>query len=145
MAKEIHFELRKVEKEIGISEIEPIEEEIKKFCEIIDDNNPVYFDRSIFPPGYIMNLTNRVIQEVFIKIGPKFISEIRGVIHVSSEVKFFKVMKMNQNYIITIETSQPIEKEGKMGNYFSIVFKTSILNKENEICAIDNHEFFFKL
>ena len=145
LVEDLLVALKKAEKEIGIIEIEPIEEEIKKFCLIIDDNNPIYFTKSIFPPGYIMNLTNRVIQEVFINIGPAFISKIRGIIHVGSEVKFMKVMSMEQNYKIKIETSEPIEKKGKKGSYYSIIFKTSILDQKDEVCAIDDHDFFFKL
>ena len=145
LAKELHMELKKAEQEIGIREVDPIEEEIKKFCEIIEDNNSIYFIKMIFPPGYIMNLTNRVIQEVFIKIGPFFISKIKGVIHVGSEVNILKVMSMKQNYKIKIETSEPVEKMGKKGKYYSIIFKTSILDKNNDVCVIDNHDFFFKL
>jgi len=145
LANALYKELKKAEKEVGIKEIEPIKEEIKKFCDIIDDSNPIYFEKSIFPPGYIMNLTNRVIQDVFIKIGPAFISKIKGVIHISSEVKLLKVMSLDQIYKISIETSRPIEKTGKKGNYYSVIFKTSILDDNDNICAIDNHEFFFKL
>ena len=145
LAKELQVKLKEVEKEIGTKEIAPIKEEIRKFCEIIDDNNPIYFEKSIFPPGYIMNLTNRVIQDVFIKIGPAFISKIRGVIHISSEVKLMEVMSLDQKYKISIETSTPIEKTGKKGNYYSVIFKTSIMNENDNVCAIDNHEFFFKL
>jgi len=145
LADDLYDELKRVEREIGIKEIEPIKEEIKKFCEIIDDKNPIYFEKSIFPPGYIMNLTNRVIQEVFIKIGPHFFSKIKGVIHISSKVKLVKVMSLDQNYKVTIQTSTPIEKTGKKGKYYSIIFKTLIMDKKDDICAIDNHEFFFKL
>ena len=148
MAEELHHALKKVEEEIGFEEIAPIEKEIQKFCEIIDDNNPAYFTEGIFPPGYVMNLTNRVIQKVFIKIGPLFMgknSKIKGLIHVGSVVEFLKPMPLNKKYKIKIETSEPKEKTGKKGTYYAVVFKTIIVDENDAIYALDYHDFFFKL
>ena len=145
VVKELDEALKNATDEIGWDEIEPIEKELIKFCELIDDNNPAYFKGDVFPPGYLINLTNRVIQKVFIKIGPMFISKIRGLIHVNSEVEFLKPMTMNQKYKVRIETTEPVEKTGKMGVYYEVIFKTSILNEKEELCAVDNHDFFFKL
>lgn len=145
LINDLHLALKQAEKDIGIIEIEPLEDEIKKLCEIIEDNNKIYFEKSLFPPGYIMNLTNRVIQDVFFKIGPLFISKIKGLIHVGSEVKYLKLMSLKHSYKIKLEFSRPIEKRGKEGIYYSIIFKTSILDGNNDVCAIDDHDFFFKL
>ena len=145
LVDDLHLALKQVEKEIGIIKIEPLEDEIKRFCEIIEDDNPIYFKESLFPPGYIMNLTNRVIQDVFFKIGPLFISRIKGLIHVGSKVKYLKPMSLKHSYKIKLEFSSPIEKRGKEGIYYSIIFKTSIFDGNNDVCAIDDHDFFFKL
>lgn len=145
VVKELDEALKNATAEIGLDEIEPLEKELLKFCELIDDNNPAYFKGDVFPPGYLMNLTNRVIQKVFIKIGPLFISKIRGLIHVNSDVEFLKPMSMNEKYKVQIETTEPIEKKGKMGTYFDVIFKTKILDRRDELCAVDNHDFFFKL
>jgi len=142
---ELNEALKKAETKIGIEDIEPIEAEIKTFCEIIDDINPIYLKQKVFPPGYIMNLTNRVIQKVFIEIGPLFISRIRGLIHVGSEVDFFRPMPLKKKYKIKIETSIPVEKKGKMGNYYSVIFKTLIFDEDENLYAVDHHNFFFKL
>ena len=100
LSEELHEKLKIVEKEIGIREIEPFEEEIKEFCDIIDDNNPLYFKKSIFPPGYIMNLTNRVIQEVFIKIG-----------HITGRTRRTGIREVS-----SYEDQYRIQKKGRSGN-----------------------------
>ena len=145
MAKELEIVLKKAEGQIGIQKIDSIEEEIKNFCEIVGDNNAIYFDQDIFPPGYIMNLTNRVVQQIFMIIGPKFIAKVKGVIHVSSEVKLLEPMPLKIKYFVKINTSQPEKKEGKKGDYYSVTFKTTIYDEKNKTYAIDNHVFFFKL
>lgn len=145
LANEIHLELKKAEEEIGTIEINPIGEEIRKFCQIIDDENPIYLQEGIFPPGYIMNLNNRVIQEVFIRILPLFASRIRGIIHAGSEVEFIREMSLKNMYRIRIETSVPVKKNGKMGEYYTIMFKTIMSDEMDEVCAIDHHNFFFRL
>lgn len=144
-ARELHEALQKATTEIGTESINPIKKEIRKFCSIIGDNNPIYFEENIFPPGYIMNLTNRVIQKIFFKIAPFFRSKIKGLIHVGSEVEFIKSMPLDQNYKIRIKTSKPVKKKGKMGAYYAILFETEIFDETNEKCAIDHHNFFFKL
>ncbi len=145
VVKELDDALKNATDEIGLAEIEPLEKELIKFCELIDDNNPEYFKGDVFPPGYLMNLTNRVIQKVFIKIGPLFVSKVRGLIHVNSDVEFLKPMSMNEKYKVKIETTEPVEKKGKMGVYYDVIFKTKIFNEKDELCAVDNHDFFFKL
>lgn len=155
LVKELHESLKKAENELGIVIVEPDLKEIGKFCEIINEDSSIYFNESnvgeidsssmVMPPGYVMNLTNRVIQKIFIKIGPMFISKIRGLIHVSSEVEFFKPLQMGNKYGISIETSKPIEKVGKKGTYYSVIFKTTIKDENSELCALDDHNFFFKL
>ena len=143
VAEELHQTLKKVEKEVGLEPVKIDRKEIIKFNELIDDKTS--FD-ILIPPGYVMNVTNRVIQQVFIKIGPLFISKIRGLIHVNSEVEFYKPMPIENKYRIKIETTVPIEKTGKMGTYYSVIFNTSIFDEKGEDrYALDKHEFFFKL
>jgi hypothetical protein len=145
IAKELYDTLKSAEKEVGIKEIEPNEEKIRAFCKLIDDDNPLYFDNHIFPPGYIMNLSNIVLTPIILKTVPLLQSKISGYIHVNSEVEFIKTMPMKKTYKIEIVSSEPVEKEGKKANYLSVIFKTTISDKNNEIYAIDNHHFFFRL
>ena len=145
LVKEIDAALNEATETIGFQEIKPIQKELIKFCKLIGDENPLYFENDVFPPGYLMNLTNRVIQKIFIQIGPLFIDKIRGLIHVNSEVAFLRPMTMNQSYHVKIETTEPVKKEGKMGIYYEVIFQTSIFNGKHELCATDNHDFFFKL
>ena len=142
--KELNDALKNATNEIGLDEIKPVKKELIKFCELIDDNNPDYFKGDIFPPGYVMNLTNRVIQKVFLKIVPMFINKIKGLIHVNSEVEFLRPMSMNKKYKVKIETTEPVKKTGKKGVYYEVIFKTSIFDDE-DLCATDDHNFFFKL
>ena len=143
LVEELHQSLKKVEKEVGSEPIKIERRDILKFNELIDDKTPF---GDLIPPGYIMNMTNQVITQIFIKIGPLFISKIRGLIHVNSEVEFFKPMAIKNKYKITIETTQPIEKTGKMGNYYSVVFNTSVFDEQDkELYALDKHEFFLKI
>ncbi len=155
LIQELSDTLKKVEKEVGIETVLLKEKEVYSFCELIGDANPLYFndesakkagfDGKIIPPGYIMNLTNRVIQKIFIKIGPLFISKIRGLIHASSDVQYFKIMALNKKYKVVIETENPNEKTGAKGTYYSIIFKSSVFDENDELCAVDYHNFFFKL
>jgi len=145
IAKELYEILKKAEKEIGIKEVQPDEKEIKTFSKLIDDENPLYFDKYVFPPGYIMNLSNRVLAPIILRTHPLLQSKLSGYIHVKSEVEFFKPMPMKKTYKIEIVSSEPVEKRGKKGKYLSVIFKTTIRDKEKEIFAIDNHHFFFRL
>ena len=141
--QELYQVFQKAEKEAGAEIVEINAEEIVKFNNIIGDDQPIY---DIIPPGYIMNITNRVIQRLFFKIIPLIVSEIKGFIHASSDVEFNKPIPLKNRYRIKIETQAPAEKKGITGNYYSFIFNTSILDETGEeIHAIDNHEFFFKL
>ncbi|MBD3229399.1 MAG: hypothetical protein GF329_14535 [Candidatus Lokiarchaeota archaeon] len=148
--------LDEIIKDIGIRELIINEKEIIKFCELINDNNEIYYNNSeakksgfegkLVPPGYIMNLTNPYIQKIFIKGGAEFFPGlIKGVIHVGSKIKYFKPMIMDKKFKIKIENSEPVEKSGEKGSYYSVIIKLSILDQEDTVYAIDNHEFFFKL
>lgn len=141
--QELYQAFKNVEKEVGTEIVEINAEEIVKFNRIVGDDKSIY---EFIPPEYIMNFTNRVIQKLFLKIIPSIIHEIRGFIHVSSEVEFIKPMPLKNRYTIKIETQAPAEKKGKTGSYYSFIFNTSILDETyEEVHAIDKHEFFFKL
>jgi len=148
--------IKEVIGEMGTQEIDIDEREINKFCELIDDNNSIYLDDAVaiktgykgrlIPPGYFMSITNRAISQFFIIIGPEFYQKFAtGVIHTSSEVEFYSPMLLNKKYKVKIDLTEPVKKTGKKGTYYSIVFKTSILDENDTIYAIDNHEFFIKL
>ena len=64
----------------------------------------------------------------------------------SSEVEFFKPMPLENKYKIKIETTEPVEKKGKLGTYYSVIFNTSVLDETGEdLYALEKHDFFFKL
>ncbi|TFF96224.1 MAG: hypothetical protein EU544_01095 [Promethearchaeota archaeon] len=143
LAEELHSTLKKVEKKQGTEIVRLKDKEVRKFCELIHDTG---YDGKFIPPGYIMNLTNRVIQKIFLEIGPLFISKIRGLIHVNSKVEFHEVMPLDKEYKISIETSKPLKKEGKKGTYYSIIFTTKVWDTNgSKLFAVDHHDFFFKL
>jgi hypothetical protein len=149
--------INEILEELGISEVYIDEKEIKKFCDLIQDDNLLYHSKlaaqergygdKLVPPGYMMNLTNPVTQEIFIKGGPDFFPGlIKGVIHVGSVVSYYKPMLVNNKYYIKIEITNPvILKRGSKGDYYSIIFGLSILDEDESVYAVDNHEFFFKL
>lgn len=148
--------LSKAGEKVGTEIITPNPKKIMKFCDLVGDANPLYYidnleeysegDKPIVPPGYLMNLTNQVIQKMFLEIGPLFISTIKGLIHVNSEVEFFHPLYIGQQYQIAITTHDPIEKNGEKGKYYSIIFETSVSDPESrKLCVIDFHNFFFKL
>ena len=155
LEQSLHLALQEAESEFDFAPLDVKEKEIETFCSIINDFNPVYHDSEaaklsgfkgkIIPPGYIMSLATQIIYKIFIKIGPLFASKIRGVIHVSSEVEYFKPMPIENTYKISIKTSVPKKKEGSKGNYYKIFFKTFVYDDIKEITAIDNHLFFLKI
>jgi len=141
--QELYQAFKKAEKEAGAEIVDINAEEIVKFNNIIGDDQPIY---DIIPPGYIMNITNRVIQKLFSKIISLIVSEIKGFIHVSSDVEFNKPIPLKNRYRIKIETQTPAEKKGTTGNYYSFIFNISIIDETHrELYAFDKHEFFFKL
>lgn len=143
LAEELHETLKQVEKDVGAETVLLKDKEVRTFCQLINDDN---YDGKHVPPGYVMNLTNRVIQKIFIQIGPLFISKIKGLIHVSSKVEFFNLLLLEKTYLVVINTSQPVKKVGKNGTYYSIIFTTRVMDDAKEkTFAIDEHEFFFKL
>jgi len=156
LVEKFKIRIKEVIQEMGTQEFSIDESEITKFCELINDNNLIYLDEAaaikagykgrLIPPGYFMSITNRAISQFFIIIGPEFYQKFAtGVIHTSSEVKFYSPMLLNKKYKVKIVLTEPVKKTGKKGTYYSVVFKTSILDENDTIYAIDNHEFFIKL
>lgn len=155
--RDFHKTLLNTIDDFGLKEINIEENEIKEFCNLINDNNLIYFDDNraneagldgkILPPGYFMNLTTKFIYEIFVKGGPDLFASkvVKGLIHMKSDVEFFKSILMNKKYKIKIELSEPIKKEGTKGTYFSIIFKISLLDNEFNVYATDNHDFFFPI
>jgi len=148
--------IKEVIREIGTQEIEIDEREITKFCELIGDDNSIYLDDTaairagfkgkIIPLGYLMNISNRSISQFIIIIGPEFYQKLlTGVIHTSSEVEFIRSMPLKKKYKVKIDLTEPVKKSSEKGIYYSVVFKTSFLDENDIIYALDNHEFFFKL
>ncbi|MHA1285693.1 MAG: FAS1-like dehydratase domain-containing protein [Promethearchaeota archaeon] len=147
--------LTKINKEFRQKKVNINEGEIQTFCEIIDDRNPLYFNNSvasqlglegkIIPPGYLMSLTNKFIQDIFIKFGPLLFNKIKGVVHVCSEVEYLKPLLIGEKYLIKIEFDKPVKKVGRKGTSFNVNFKTSIIDFNGVVHAVDNHYFFFKI
>ncbi|MHA1281243.1 MAG: hypothetical protein ACTSQP_01955 [Promethearchaeota archaeon] len=143
LANDLYNHLKEAAKKFENEIIKSESSEIEKFCEITGIRN---FKKNIIPQAYFMSFTNKIIKEIFLKIGPLFISQIKGLIHVSSEVEFFKDIFLNSNYKVSVDFSEPILKKGKKGDYYSIIFNINLLDEQgNEKIAIDHHEFFFKL
>ncbi|MFX1394155.1 MAG: MaoC family dehydratase [Promethearchaeota archaeon] len=153
--EELHNLLKNKVEKFRISEIKPDETEIMKFCDLIGENNSIFLDDSpaikagfegkLVHPGYLMSLTNPIVQLILIKEGADLFSNLaKAFIHVGSEVEFFKPLLMNKKYKIKVDLSEPIEKKGKKGVYCSIIFKFSVLDENNDIYAIDNHICFFR-
>ena len=155
LVQELHHALKEAELEYDLELMKIKDNEIEQFCELIADSNPLYSDTNIarklgfngklIPPGYILSLTTQQIYKMFIKIGPMFISKIKGIIHVKSEVIYNKPMLRTIPYRVSIKTSVPKKKTGSKGHYYEVVFRTAVLDEFNETCVIDNHVFFFKL
>ena len=142
---ELYQTLKDAEMEVGTKEIAPDKEELNAFCRIINDNIIQYLEENIFPPGYIMNLSNKVLSKVITKTHPLLQTSLSGYIHVESDVEFMNPMSMDKNYIIKVESSTPIEKEGNKASYYSVIFRITISDTESKVYVIDNHHFFFRL
>ena len=155
-AEELNRKLKKNVEEIGMYEFIPDDKEIIKFCDLIGDDNLIYLDNiaaekagfegKVIPPSYMTTLTNPLVQLILTRDGPHLFSKlVKAFIHVGSEIEFFKPMTMNKKYKIKTELSEPIKKSGKKGVFYNIIFKFSVLDENNIICAVDNHDCFFKL
>jgi len=139
----LNYLLQRNIEEIGITEIKPDEVEIGKFCELIEDTN---FEGKIVHPGYIMSFTNPIVQQILTKGGPELFSGlVKAFIHVGSEVEYIKPILINKNYKLKVGLSEPVEKSGKKGSFCCISFIFSVLDENNDICVIDNHNCFYKL
>ena len=139
----LNYLLQRNIEEIGITEIKPDEVEIRKFCEVIEDTD---FEGKIVHPGYIMSLTNPIVQQILTKGGPELFSGlVKAFIHVGSEVEYFKPMIMQKKYKIKVALSEPIEKTGKKGSFCCISFIFSVYDEDNELYTRDNHICFYKL
>ncbi|MHA1232726.1 MAG: hypothetical protein ACTSPQ_19005, partial [Candidatus Helarchaeota archaeon] len=109
--------------------------------------NQFGFDGPVIPPSYIMNITNPVMQILFIRIGQDFFQGlVKGVIHVSSIVNYYGPMLLNKRYKIKVEATNPVLRMGTKGKYYSVIIKLSILSEDMKYTyATDDHEFFFKI
>ncbi|MHA1269846.1 MAG: hypothetical protein ACTSPY_08695 [Candidatus Helarchaeota archaeon] len=155
--REFHERLINIINKIGTPEIHPRDKDILKFCELIDDTKNFYFfdhdalkigsKGKLIPPGFLLNFTCPITQQIFINGGPDFFPGlVKAIIHVGSTVDYLLPMISNATYKIKIDLNDPVLKSGSKGDYCSIIFTLSITNNdESKIFAIDHHEFFIKL
>lgn len=148
ISTKVNKRLAELAEEIGTMDLDLKERDVDKFCSIIGDNIDLYNDEllgRLIPPSYIMNITNIVFQAFFIKFGPDLFKYLSAVIHVGSDVEIFRLMPVNKKYGVKFEYNDPTDISGKRGTYISVVFVLSILDSQNSVYAIDNHEFFLKV
>ena len=142
--------------EIGSKRIKPEVATIKEYCEIIGENNPVYFDiesaknsgypGAVIPQSYLLTLFVPIVNEFFVKGYDKlFTGLIRGVIHTESEVVYNKPLYAGENYIMHLESESLEKKKGKKGEYYVWIFRAVVSNEKGEELAYDRHMFFLRI
>ncbi|WXG39310.1 MAG: MaoC family dehydratase N-terminal domain-containing protein [Candidatus Freyarchaeum deiterrae] len=136
--------------------VKPDSSTIKQYCEMVGDNNPVYFDDdsarregypgAIVPQSYLMTLFVPIVNEVFIKGAEKlFTGLIRGVIHSGSEVVYDKPLMVGETYVMHLESVSLNKKSGDTGDYYVWTFRAVVSSEDGEEQAYDKHTFFLKI
>ena len=143
--------IKKILKEIKPKKVRVTREKIKKYCEFINESNPIYFDDSyaksnsypkpLIPISYFPTLITPIIQEIFIRGLAKL---VKGIIHTFSEIHHFKPLFIDTFYTTTLKVTDIIKKRGKKGSYFQTNFVISLKDDEGEELAFDKHMFFLK-
>lgn len=145
----------------GVSRIAPIRSQIrpktlKKFCDIIEESNPIYFDPQAaqaagyekipVPESYFLTFLAPISQQFFTTgVGRLLKTYIKGIIHSYSEIKFFKQLFCETMYTQTFEMSEITHKKGKMGEYIVATFPLKVVDDKENLVAIDTHVFFLRI
>jgi len=126
-------------------------EKIKKYCSMINETNPIYLEQSyakskgypkpLVPLGYLPTLITPIIQKLFLSELPKL---VKGIIHTTSEIKHFRPIFVDTDYITNMKFENISEKTGSKGTYIQTDFIITLKDKNGEQIAIDKHMFFMK-
>lgn len=148
----VKIAIEEILKGIKPKKITATREKIARFCEFINESNPLYLDypyaqsmgysKPLVPVSYFPTLITPIIQELFIRGGAKL---AKGIIHTFSEIQHFKPIFVETPYMTTIDLIDISEKEGKKGSYFETNFLISLKDENKEEIAIDKHMFFLKI
>ncbi|MHA1145372.1 MAG: FAS1-like dehydratase domain-containing protein [Candidatus Helarchaeota archaeon] len=144
----------------GVGQIRPKkvkvrQKTIKKFCEIINETNPIFFDLEAarkaghdkipLPESYLLTLIAPISQDFFTTgIGHLLNNVIKGIIHVQSEIEFHAQLYSETPYMLKIRVSDLIPKTGKMGEYFVLNCPHEVVDESDNLLVLDNHVFFLK-
>nr|MDO8077238.1 MaoC family dehydratase [Candidatus Freyarchaeota archaeon] len=142
--------------EVGSKRIRPDAASVRRFCELIGEDNPVYFDDdaarklgypgALVPQSYLLTLLSPPVEELFIVGAEKLFSGlVRGVIHTESEVVYLKPLLVGESYVLRLESESLREKRGRKGDYYVWVLRAIVSSEAGEEMAYDRHTFFMKI
>jgi len=128
---------------------------IKKFCEIVEETNPIYFDLEtakkqghagiLIPESYLLSLVSPITHNFFTGIGKHMGKTFKGVIHSSSKIEHLQPLYCDFSYLMEMKLLDLTYKTGKLGEYYVAEYLISIQNEKKENCYIDYHYFFIKI
>ena len=142
------------------SKVKPLElkipfKKVKKFCEIVEETNPIYLDleqakkngheRIPIPESYLLSLVSPITHNFFTGIGKYMGSVFKGVIHSSSKIEHLIPLYCDLPYLMEMELRNLSYKTGKLGKYYVAEYFISIKNEKKEFCYTDIHYFFIKV
>ncbi|MHA1765020.1 MAG: FAS1-like dehydratase domain-containing protein [Promethearchaeota archaeon] len=129
---------------------------LRKFCEIIEEKNPIYldiekakengFNQIPIPNSYLLSAVSPITHVFFTSgIGEHVGSLFKAIIHTSSKFEILDQMFCETPYIAEMEFLDLKEKKGKMGAFFETIYLISMKDSLGKIYFKDYHHFFLKL
>jgi acyl dehydratase len=132
-------------------ETEPQEvtgEDIRKFCESIGDNNPLFIDEAaasqgpyggiVAPPSFAVSFRNG---RHFFNFVPRFGST---GFDAGKDVEFVAPIRPGDQIRLASHVKEIYEKTGRSGSMVFVVIRSTLRNQKDEVVAHIDHRFMSK-
>ena len=132
--------------EMGVVELPLDLARLEEYCELTGHDFAACKERGEAPTGYLMTFMDPVISRMFYQLYVKHPKLIKGVIHTTSTLESLAPVRLDAGpFQETMEIASIEEKHGSKGDYFSVDFKVTLMDAQEEEVAIDVHKFFLKV
>lgn len=129
---EVQFEYDKsvvgVDVELGSFEITP--EQVKAYCQALDDTNPLYADGVIAPPGIFSSVSFGRGQALDAKVQFGNASFMAG-----QRMEFHGPVRSGQTYTAKTQVKEVYSKTGRSGTMVFVVRRTEFTDAEGNLVA----------
>ncbi len=129
---EVQFEYDKsvvgVDVELGSFEITP--EQVKAYCQALDDTNPLYADGALAPPGIFSSVSFGRGQALDAKVQFGNTTFMAG-----NRMEFHQPVRSGRTYHAKTQVKEVYSKTGRSGTMVFVVRRTEFTDEEGNLVA----------